>query len=327
MELHERFMLFSWLIDDDGKDTATMRAAVYREFGGPEVLGLEQVDLPKMSQNSVLVRMRAAALNPADHQLQEGLGEDAMDTIFPVIPGWDVAGVVERVGPGVWELAPGDEVIGYVRSDVLHAGSYAEFVAADVGAFVRRPRGMSWEAAAGLPLAGLTAYQAVDRALAVRAGETLLIHGAAGGVGSLAAQIAAARGARVLGTASPANHDYLRTIGAEPLEYGDGLLDEVRFRAPDGVDAVLDTAARGGLDIIPRVGTAEVRVATITGLHPLARPVFARLDRAHLESLVDLAEAGRLGVRVAATYPLEQAADAQRALRSGHSPGKIVIVP
>ena len=131
----------------------------------------------------------------------------------------------------------------------------------------------------------------------------------------------------MLGTASPANHAYLRTIGAEPLDYGDGLLDEVRLRAPDGVDAVLDTAGRGGLDITPQVGTAEVRAAMTTGDHPLARPVFARLDRAHLESLVALVEDGRLGVRVAATYPLEQAADAQRALRSGHSPGKIVLVP
>jgi NADPH:quinone reductase-like Zn-dependent oxidoreductase len=304
-----------------------MRAVVYREFGGPEVLGLEQVDLPKMSQNTVLVRTRAAALNPADHMLQEGLAEDAMDAFFPVIPGWDVAGVVERVGPGVWELAPGDEVIGYVRSDVLHAGTYAEFVAADVGAFVRRPRRMSWEAAAGLPLAGLTAHQALDRVLAVRSGETLLVHGGAGGVGSLAVQLAVARGARVLGTASPANHAYLRTIGAEPLDYGDELLDEVRSRAPDGVDAVLDTAGRGGLDLTPRVGTAEVRAAMTTGDHPLARPVFARLDRAHLEALVALAEDGRLDVRVAATYPLEEAADAQRALRTGHSPGKIVLVP
>ncbi len=305
----------------------TMRAAVYHEFGGPEVLGVEQVDLPKMSQNGVLVRTRAAGLNPADYMLQEGLGADAMDTLFPVTPGWDVAGVVEQVGPGVWELAPGDEVIGYVRSDVLHAGSYAEFVAADVGAFVRRPRGMSWEAAAGLPLAGFTAYQSVDRALAVRAGETLLVHGAAGGVGSLAVQVGVARGARVLGTASPANHEYLGMIGAEPLDYGDGLLDGVRALAPEGVDAVLDTVGRGGLDIMSRIGTAEVRVATIAGVHPLARPVFARLDHADLESLVELVEDDRLGVRVAATYPLEQAADAQRALRSSHSRGKIVLVP
>ena len=306
---------------------ATMRAAVYHEYGGPEVLSVERVAMPKMSQNSVLVRTRAAGLNPADYVLQEGLGKDAMPALFPVIPGWDVAGVVEQVGPGVWEFAPGDEVIGYVRSDVLHAGSYAEFVAADVGTFVRRPRGMNWEAAAALPLAGLTAYQAVYRSLAVQSGEVLLVHGAAGGVGSIAVQLAVARGVRVLGTASSGNHAYLRTIGAEPLEYSGDLIDAVRDLAPDGVDAVLDTAGRGGLDITPQVGTAAVRVATIAGEHPLARPVFARLDRAHLESLVDLVEDGRLGVRVGGTFPLEQAADAQRALRSGGSPGKIVLVP
>jgi len=138
-----------------------MKAVVYRHYGGPEVLEYTDVPDPKLSQNSVLVRVRAAALNPADHMLQAGLGDSHTDAWFPVIPGWDVAGVVEQVGAGVSEFAPGDEVIGYIRQEILHHGAYAELVSAPVEALARKPRTASWPEAAGLPLAGLTAYRAI----------------------------------------------------------------------------------------------------------------------------------------------------------------------
>jgi NADPH:quinone reductase-like Zn-dependent oxidoreductase len=202
-----------------------LKAVVYRRFGGPEVLEYTDVPDPKLAQNSVLVRVRAAALNPADHQLQAGLGESHTDAWFPVIPGWDVAGVVERVGAGVSEFAPRDEVIGYIHQDILHHGAYAELVSAPIETLVRKPRTASWPEAAGLPLAGLTAYLAIVQTLNVEPGETVLIHGAAGGVGVLAAQLALARASRVIGAASVGHHDFLRSIGVLPVAHGEGIAD------------------------------------------------------------------------------------------------------
>jgi NADPH:quinone reductase-like Zn-dependent oxidoreductase len=303
-----------------------MKAIVYRGYGGPEVLEIAELPEPKVQQDSVLVRVKAAGVNPADAVLRDGAGDSIYEAIFPVVPGWDLAGVVEEAGLGAPEFQPGDEVIGYVRGQILRYGTYAEKVAADVHTLVRKPRNLTWAQAAGLPLAGLTAYQAVVRALKVTAGETLLVHGAAGGVGSLAVQIAAARGARVIGTASEANHAYLASLGAEPVLYGDTLVERVRAIAPDGVDAVFDVAGRGSLATTGQVGRPSVRTASVAEFsHPGVIPVFARLNGGDLTALVELAEARKLTVRVADTYPLERAADAQRALATGHAPGKIIL--
>jgi NADPH:quinone reductase-like Zn-dependent oxidoreductase len=238
-----------------------------------------------------------------------------------------VAGIVEEAGTGTTGFKPGDEVIGFVRGAIQRYGTYAEQIAAEPRQLVRKPANFDWGQAAGLPLAGLTAYQAVVHALDVREGETVLVHGAGGGVGHLAVQIAAARGASVIGTASQSNHDYLRFVGVQPVAYGDGLADRVRALAPGGVDAVLDTAGRSALAITQRIGTADIRVASVANSneHPGTIQVFAHLDQADLEALVDLAEAGKLSVRVARSFPLDQAADAQRLLAEGHSGGKIVL--
>ncbi|MEU4093606.1 NADP-dependent oxidoreductase [Streptomyces sp. NPDC026673] len=304
-----------------------MRAVVYRRYGGPEVLELAELPAPRTHVDSVLVRVRAAALNPADLALQAGALDSAVDTYFPVIPGWDIAGVVEHAGPAAPEFTPGDEVIGYVRGDVQRAhGGLAELVGADVRTLVRKPAGMSFAEAAGLPLAGLTAYQAVVHALAVRKDETLLVHGAGGGVGSLAVQIARARGARVIGTASPGDHAYLRSLGAEPVAYGRGTAGRIRELTAHGADAVLDTAGGGTLAATAEAARAGARIASVTEAGtPGIIPVFCRLDRADLTALVELAEAGGLSVRIAATYPLERAADAQRALAAGGTRGKVVV--
>jgi NADPH:quinone reductase-like Zn-dependent oxidoreductase len=250
-----------------------------------------------------------------------------VDSFFPVIPGWDVAGIVAEAGVGTTGFKPGDEVIGFVRGAVQRHGTYAEQIAAEPRQLARKPANLDWGQAAGLPLVGLTAYQAVVHALDVRDGETVLVHGAAGGVGHLAVQIAAARGATVIGTASESNHDYLRSLGVRPVTYGDGLADRVRALAPGGVDAVLDTAGRGALAITRRIGVAGVRAASVTNSteHPGTIQVFAHLDQADLEALVELAEAGKLSVRVARSFPLDQAADAQRLLARGHSGGKVVL--
>jgi NADPH:quinone reductase-like Zn-dependent oxidoreductase len=303
-----------------------MKAMVYRRYGGPEVLELAELPEPKTQVDSVLVRVRAAALNPADLALQAGALDGAVDTYFPVIPGWDIAGVVDRPGLATPEFAAGDEVIGYLRGDVQRAhGGMAELVSADVRTLTRKPRVMSFVEAAGLPLAGLTAYQAVVHALDVQPGESVLVHGAAGGVGSLAVQIARSRGARVIGTASGRDHGYLRTLGTEAVIYGDGTADRVRELAPDGVDVVLDTVG-GVLTATARAARPGARLASIVEIgSPGVTSVFCRMDHADLIALRELAEGGKLTVRVGATYPLERAGDAQRALAAGGTPGKIVI--
>jgi NADPH:quinone reductase-like Zn-dependent oxidoreductase len=253
-----------------------MKAVVYRHYGGPEVLEYTDVPDPKLSQNNVLVRVRAAALNPADHMLQAGLGQSHTDAWFPVIPGWDVAGVVEQVGLGVSEFAPGDEVIGYIRQEILHHGAYAELVSAPVEALARKPRTASWPEAAGLPLAGLTAYRAIVQTLKVQPGEIVLIHGAAGGVGVVAAQLALAMHARVIGAASAGHHAFLRSIGVLPVAPGDGIAGRVRALAPDGVDAVLDCVGKGVLHAAAEVGSSRSRAGSIADAGPGITTVFAR---------------------------------------------------
>ncbi|MFJ6384898.1 NADP-dependent oxidoreductase [Kitasatospora sp. NPDC092039] len=305
-----------------------MKAITYRGYGGPDVLEYGEVPEPKLGPDSVLVRVAAASVNPVDWKIQAGYLDGALDVFFPVIPGWDVAGVVERVGPGVTEFAPGDEVIGYVREDVVRRGTFAEYVAAPVRTLARKPANLDFAQAAGLPLAGLTAYQALTRALDLKPGETVLVHAAAGGVGSLAVQIAVALGARVIGTAGERNHDYLRTLGAEPVAYGDGLADRVRALAPNGVDAVLDLVGGEALRISPALLADGGRLASVADGAVLAlggQYVFVRPDVADLTALTGLAESGRLTVEVAATFPLERAADAQRLNAGGHTRGKIVV--
>lgn len=304
----------------------TMKAIVYRRYGDPDVLELADLAEPKVAQNSILVRVKAAGINPADLALRAGLGAEIMETWFPVVPGWDVAGIVERVGAGVSEFVPGDEVIGYLHSDILHSGTYAEKVAGPVSRFVRKPTLLSWEQSGALPLAALTAWQAIE-SLGIRAGETLLVHGASGGVGSLAVQFAIGLGARVIGAASARNHDFLRTLGAEPLVHGDSLTAQVRTCAPDGVDAVLDCFGHGVLGTTADVGRIGVRSASIADAGVGIRTIYARPGHSDLVRVASVADQGKLHVRIAATFPLAEAAKAHQFLGSMQAGGKVVLLP
>ncbi|WP_433546350.1 NADP-dependent oxidoreductase [Streptomyces sp. CA-294286] len=305
-----------------------MKAISYPVYGDPDVLEYGDRPEPKLGPDSVLVKVRAASVNPVDWKVLAGYLDPALDAVFPVIPGWDVAGVVEKAGPSVSEFKPGDEVIGYVREDFVSRGTFAEYVAAPIRTLARKPRNTSFEEAAGLPLAGLTAYQSLHRSLKVREGETVLVHAAAGGVGSLAVQIARAHGVKVIGTASARNHDYLRSLGATPVEYGDGLAERVREAAPNGVDAVLDLVGGDALQLSPGLLAEGGRLASIAdgGVLELGGDyVFVRPDAADLLALTELVERGEVEVEVAAVYPLEKAADAFRESIGGHTRGKIAI--
>ncbi|HZG05736.1 MAG TPA: NADP-dependent oxidoreductase [Streptomyces sp.] len=304
-----------------------MKAIALEKYGGPDDLTLLDLPDPKVGPDSVLVRVKAAGVNPVDWKIGAGYLDAILDAHFPLVPGWDVAGVVESVGADAGEFAPGDEVIGYVRKDWAQHGTYAELVAAPVRTLARKPAALSWRQAAGLPLAGLTAYQSLER-LGVGEGDTVLVHAASGGVGSLAVQIAAARGARVIGTAGERNHAFLRELGAEPVAYGEGLADRVRTLAPDGVDAALDFVGGDAVEVSRQVLRDPSRVLSIVDhgvVDKGGRYLFVRPDRDDLTALADLADAGKLTVGVDRAVPLEEAAEAWRLSRSGHARGKIVI--
>ncbi|MDT0328259.1 NADP-dependent oxidoreductase [Nocardiopsis sp. DSM 44743] len=298
-----------------------------RQYGTEDGLRETELPDPKVAPGEVLIRVRAAGVNPVDWKLAAGGLDPVMEAGFPMVPGWDVAGVVEAVGFDVSEYRVGDEVYGYIRKDWARNGSYAELVSASVRLIAPKPASMDWSQAAGAPLAGLTALQAMRRAR-VGDGETVLVHAAAGGVGSMGVQIARALGARVIGTASERNHDFVRSLGAEPVTYGDGLVERVRGLAPYGVDAVLDFVGSGAAaQSLPLVGSpgrvlsvADAEVAALGGHYVWVRP-----STDDLIELAGMADAGVLTVHVEHELPLAEAAEAWRLSKKGRTRGKIVL--
>ncbi|MGP8297731.1 NADP-dependent oxidoreductase [Streptomyces inhibens] len=304
-----------------------MKAISAKSYGGPEVLEYSDRPDPKVSPDSVLIRVKAAGVNPVDWKILAGYLDPVMEVHFPLIPGWDVAGVVEAVGADAPEYEIGAEVMGYVRKDEVQHGTFAELVAAPVRTLAHKPAGLSWQQAAGLPLAGLTAYRAIKR-VGTKAGETALVHAAAGGVGSLAVQILVAQGTRVIGTASERNHEFLRSLGAEPVIYGDGLADRVRALAPEGIDVALDFVGGGVVEVSQQLLKDRGRVASIADGEVKEKGghmVWVRPDTDDLTALGELADAGKLTVPVAATFPLSRTAEAFRESMAGRTRGKIVL--
>ncbi|MFE1548485.1 NADP-dependent oxidoreductase [Streptomyces sp. NPDC058718] len=306
-----------------------MKAISYSRYGGPEVLEYGELPDPKIGPDAVLVEVRAASVNPVDWKAQAGYLDGILDAVFPVVPGWDVSGVVVRPGFSVAEFAVGDEVMGYVREDFLSRGTFAELVAAPVRTLARKPRTLGFEESAALPLVGLTAYQALHHALAVRPGETVLVHAAAGGVGSMAVQIARHMGCQVIGAARDTGQERVAELGAEPVRYDEPTFaEQVRALAPQGVDAVLDTLGGPFLRLSAALLAPGGRLVSIADGEVLAlggRYFWVRPDAADLAAVGDLVDEGVLTVRVARTFPLERAAEAQRANAEGGLNGKVVV--
>lgn len=303
-----------------------MKAITYNKYGNPDVLELTDQPMPKVGPGMVLVKVKAASVNPVDWKIMAGYLDPLMDLQFPAIPGWDVAGVVESTGIDAPHFKPGDEVIAYGRKDYVHGGSFAEYIALPERLLARKPESLDWNESAGLPLAGLTAFQVLKR-LELAAGETVLIHGGSGGVGSLGIQIAKALGAKVIATASEKNHDFLRSLGAEPVAYGEGLAERVRALRPKGVEVVADFVG-GNLSTTLEVLKENGRHASIAdsdveehgGTWMWVNPVGAEL-----QELADLVDGNKLQVEVAETFPLAEAAEAFRLNMEGHTRGKIVV--
>jgi NADPH:quinone reductase-like Zn-dependent oxidoreductase len=310
-----------------------MTRAVFAEgYGGPEVLALQDIELPEPGQGQVLVDVRAAGTNPIDYKLYSGdMGSDPGNLPMPI--GLEVAGVIAAVTPGATgytgALTVGDEVI---VTNIR--GGYAQQVLANASDVGHKPASLSFEQASGLVLAAATAWHLLTNT-AVGTGDTVLIHGASGGVGLMAVQLAVARGAKVIATASPARHDQLRVYGAQPVAYGEGLAD--RVRAIGAVDAALDLVGTDeALDTSVELVADRGRIATIAGFARAGELGIAVLtgadggqeirDAARAD-VIALAADGKLEVTVDKTLPLEEAPEAHRYLQTGHARGKVVLVP
>ncbi len=307
-----------------------MRAAFYTEYGSPQVLQVGDLPDPVTGPDDVVVRVAAAGVNPVDWKIRAGYLDGAFPSHFPLVPGWDVAGTVEAVGPAVTSYTVGDRVLGYARKDHVQHGTAAELVRVAPRHLAPLPDGVDLVVAGAVPLAGLTAQQAVE-AVGVTQGDVVLVHAAAGGVGAFAVQLARLRGARVLGTASEGNHDFLRSLGAEPVTYGNGLTERVR-------DLLGGAAVTAALDFVggdEAVGTSfalvqdPARVATVTDGAPVLERgghyVFVQPRSDQLGDLARLVADGSLLVEVAATFPLSDIAAAHEQSETGHGRGKVVV--
>jgi NADPH:quinone reductase-like Zn-dependent oxidoreductase len=304
-----------------------MRAVVATEYGGPEVLELVDIGPLEVAPDCLRVRVLAAGVNPVDNAIRAGYLRDYLSPTFPFVLGFDVAGVVDTVGADVTAFGAGDAVVGHLLGEGMRCGAYGEYVIAHPDWFVGKPDALTFRQAAAVPHAALTASQALSE-LDVASGDTVLIHAAAGGVGSFAVQLARLAGARVIGTASPANHDYLRGLGAEPVSYEHDLVLQVRQLSPSGVDVILDLIGGDELEqSVPLLSpggriasTVDYGVARFGGHLVVGHP-----DTDRLAQLVAMVAAGDLKVEIAAVYPLPDVPAALELVGRGHVRGKVVI--
>ncbi|MEU4720526.1 NADP-dependent oxidoreductase [Nonomuraea dietziae] len=299
-----------------------MKAAAFATPGGPEVLQVMEIETPHAGPGEVRVRVKAAGVQPYDAAVRAGWVPQGVTGELPRVPGNEFAGVVDQVGQGVTGFAEGDEVLGF---SLLN--SYAEYIVVGADQVAHKPAGVPWEVAGGLTAGVQTAELALDT-IGVREGETLLVHGASGSVGTAAVQIARRRGARVIGTGREENHDYLRSLGAIPVVYGEGLAD--RVRALGQVDAALDGAGGHALEVSLELVKDPARIVTLVE-HGRAAELGVKLVQAgrtaeRLGRYAALIAEGAFTFPVRRAYPLDQAAEAHREIETGHGRGKLVIL-
>jgi NADPH:quinone reductase-like Zn-dependent oxidoreductase len=307
-----------------------MKAVRFDEYGPVAVLDVRDVPTPEAGPGQVLIRVKAAGINPGEAKIRDGALHERFPATFPSGQGSDFAGVVERLGPGVTTVAERDEVIGWVDT----RSSQAEYVVADQEDLAPRPSGLPWEVAGAIPVAGFTAW-AMVRAVDVKAGDTVVVSSAAGGVGSLAVQLARRAGATVIGLAGPSNHDWLKRHDVIPVAYGDGVADRIRnAAAPGRVDAFLDAFGGDYVDIA--VNDLEVRpdrIDTVANFDAVAKYGVkadgnaAGASAQTLGVLAGLIAAKELELPIARTYPLAEVVTAYTQLAKGHIRGKIVLIP
>lgn len=305
------------------------RAVRFNEYGGSEVLHVVEVDDPRPGPGQVLVRVKATSINPGEAKIREGALHERFPATFPSGEGSDVAGVIEALGEDVEGFSSGDEVIGWTDE----RAAQAELVVLDRANLTRKPPEIPWEVAGALFVAGATAW-ATTTAVGLAEGDTVVVAGAAGGVGVFTVQLAVHIGARVIGLAGERHHEWLRAHGVVPVAYGEGTADRIREAAPGGIDAFIDLVGSGYVALaLDELGVEPGRVDTVVDFGAVAeRGVKAEgnaagASAAVLAELAGLIAAGELEVPIAATYPLEQVRAAYDALAEGHTRGKIVLLP
>ncbi len=304
------------------------QAVRFERYGDLDVLQVVEVPRPVPGHGQVVVRVRAAGINPGEASVRAGLLHERWPATFPSGQGSDLAGVVDEVGDGATGVAVGDEVIGFTHD----RASQAELVAVDADHLTPRPPRVPWEVAGALFVAGATAYAAVH-AVAPANDDTVVVSAAAGGVGTIAVQLARLTGATVLGLASPPHHGWLRDHGIVPLDYGDGVEERIRGAAGGRTDAFIDTFGGGYVDLAISLGIAPERIDTIvdwTAARRYGTKTDGNMAGARAEVLAELAgliDAGRLDVPIARTYPLAEVREAYRELEQRHTLGKIVLIP
>lgn len=314
----------------------SMRAIAIEEFGGTSKLRLMELPRPRPAAGEILIRTVAAGVNPVDYQIREGRLRELFPHRFPLIPGWDVAGVVEEQGPGTSSFRKGDRVWAYARKPIVQWGCYADYVSLAEHQVSAMPVRLLFEEAAAVPLAALTAYQALFARSGIGAGSTVLIHAAAGGVGHFAVQLARYAGARAIGTASGANHSFVMGLGAEAAidytreDFGDAL----KRSQPGGVDLVLDSIGGQTLErsfAVLKPGGRLVSIVeepdpTLAERHGIqAHFIFVEPSAEQLGKLARLSDQKLLRAHLQKIYPLAQAAEAQETSAAGHVRGKLVL--
>jgi NADPH:quinone reductase-like Zn-dependent oxidoreductase len=306
-----------------------MKAVRFDEYGPEAVLDVRDVPTPEAGPGQVLIRVKAAGINPGEAKIRDGSLHERWPATFPSGQGSDFAGVVERLGPGVTAVAEQDEVIGWVDT----RSSQAEYLVADQEDLAPRPSGLPWEVAGAIPVVGFTAW-AMVRAVDLKPGDTVVVSGAAGGVGSLAVQLARRAGATVIGLAGPSNHDWLKRHDVIPVAYGDGVADRIKEAAPTRVDAFLDTYGGDYVEIaLNDLGVRPERIDTVANFEAVARygvkgdGNMAGASAQTLEVLAGLIAAKELELPIARTYSLAEVGTAYAQLAKGHIRGKIVLIP
>jgi NADPH:quinone reductase-like Zn-dependent oxidoreductase len=304
-----------------------MKAVRFNEYGDVDVLNVVDVPRPVPGSRQVLVRVRAAGINPGEAKIRSGALRARWPATFPSGEGSDLAGTVAELGPGTTGVAVGDPVIGFTDDRASHA----EYALVEAGNVTPKPANVPWEVAGSLYVAGATAYAAV-RAVALQPGDAVVVSGAAGGVGSLAVQLARLAGATVIGLASEANHTWLSNLGVIPVTYGDGVEDRIR-NAAGHVDAFIDTFGAGYVDLALALGVSPSRIDTIANFAAVREHGVKAEGNAAGGSAKTMAELGtliadgKLEVPIAATYPLSEVRAAYAELEQGHTHGKIVLLP
>jgi NADPH:quinone reductase-like Zn-dependent oxidoreductase len=304
-----------------------VKAVRFDEYGGIDVLKVVDVPRPVPATGQVLVQVEAAGINPGEAKIRAGLEDSTWPATFPSGEGSDLAGIVAQVDPGVTSFSAGDQVIGWTDNRASHA----EYVVVEEQHLTAKPADVPWEAAGALFVAGTTAYAAV-RAVALTEGDTVVVSGAAGGVGSISVQLARLAGATVIGLASEAHHSWLAGHGVIPVAYGNAIADRIR-QAASKVDAFVDTFGAEYVELALELGVEPSRIDTIVNFEAVARygvKAEGNAERASASVLAELAgliAAGELELPIEATFPLDRVQDAYRRLEEGHVLGKIVLRP